>query len=318
MHNLHELAHTLGLDLPPSSALQAVTATFPLRVPRAFVAQMRAGDANDPLLRQVLPQLAELEEVEGFSADPLAEQAALVAPGVLHKYQGRALLIASSACAIHCRYCFRREFPYSTAPSSDAHWAAALAYIRADASLQEIILSGGDPLTLSNPRLSTLLDALQDIPHVQRLRIHTRVPIVLPQRVDAPLVELLTQTRLQRIIVLHTNHPNEISANVRTALQRLTTTGATLLNQAVLLRGVNDTVETLAALSEALFASGVLPYYLHMLDPVRGTAHFAVKEKHALAIMKALRQRLPGYLAPRLVREQAGELAKTLLEGSSL
>lgn len=318
MHNLHELAHTLGLDLPPSSALQAVTATFPLRVPRAFVAQMRAGDANDPLLRQVLPQLAELEEVEGFSADPLAEQAALVAPGVLHKYQGRALLIASSACAIHCRYCFRREFPYSTTPSSDAHWAAALAYIRADASLQEIILSGGDPLTLSNPRLSTLLDALQDIPHVQRLRIHTRVPIVLPQRVDAPLVELLTQTRLQRIIVLHTNHPNEISAKVRAALQRLAATGATLLNQAVLLRGVNDTVETLAALSEALFASGVLPYYLHMLDPVRGTAHFAVKEKHALAIMKALRQRLPGYLAPRLVREQAGELAKTLLEGSSL
>ena len=279
---------------------------------------MRTGDSNDPLLRQVLPQLAELEEVAGFSADPLAEQAALVAPGLLHKYPGRALLIASSACAIHCRYCFRREFPYATTPRSDAHWAAALTYIRNDASLREIILSGGDPLTLTNPRLSTLLDALQDIPHLQRLRIHTRIPIVLPQRVDAPLLELLAQSRLQRIIVLHTNHPNEISANVRTALQRLTTTGATLLNQAVLLRGVNDTVETLAALSEALFASGVLPYYLHMLDPVRGTAHFAVKEQHALAIMKALRQRLPGYLAPRLVREQAGELAKTLLEGGSL
>lgn len=309
-----QLAHTLHLDLPAATQLQAVTAKFAMRVPHGFAAQMQVGDANDPLLRQVLPQLAELEEVEGFSADPLAEQAALVAPGVLHKYQGRALLIASSACAVHCRYCFRREFPYSAAPTAKEQWAAALAYVRSDTSLREIILSGGDPLTLSNRRLASLLRTLEAVPHLQRLRIHTRVPIVLPERVDAGLLELLARTSLQRIIVLHANHPREISPTVRSALQGLTHCGATLLNQSVLLRGVNDAVQTLAELSEVLFSSGVLPYYLHLLDPVRGTAHFAVEESRALAMMRELRQCLPGYLAPRLVREQAGELAKTLME----
>lgn len=318
LREVQELLQTLHLDQPPSAALQAVTAKFPMRVPRSFAAQMQVGDANDPLLRQVLPQAAELEEVDGFVADPLAEQAALVAPGVLHKYHGRALLIASAACAVHCRYCFRREFPYSAQQASTEHWQAALAYLRSDESLREIILSGGDPLTLSNQRLETLLCALENIPHIERLRIHTRVPIVLPQRVDAGLVEILAQSRLQRVIVLHANHPREIADTVSVALQRLSRTGATLLNQSVLLRGVNDAVEILAELSEVLFSSGVLPYYLHLLDPVRGTAHFAVKEDHALAIMKALRQRLPGYLAPRLVCEQAGELAKTLLEGGGL
>lgn len=318
MRNPHELARILRLDLPPAAELQAVTAKFPMRVPRGFAAQMQVGHADDPLLRQVLPQLAELEEVEGFSADPLAEQAALVAPGVLHKYQGRALFIASATCAVHCRYCFRREFPYPEQQASPEHWQTALAYVRGERSLREIILSGGDPLMLSNQRLGELMSAFEDIPHLQRLRIHTRVPIVLPERVDTGLVELLAQSRLQRVIVLHANHPREIAVSVPAALQRLAGAGATLLNQSVLLRGVNDTVETLAELSEVLFSNGVLPYYLHLLDPVRGTAHFAVKEECALAIMKALRQRLPGYLAPRLVREQAGELAKTLLEGGNL
>ena len=306
-----ELLRELNLDPALLSAARAASASFPLRVPRGFVTRMRKGDPDDPLLRQVLPLGAELAEAPGFGTDPTGDQAALAAPGVLHKYHGRALLLVTGACAVHCRYCFRREFPYAESGAGAARWRPALAYLRDDPSLREAILSGGDPLSLSDRRLGALLAELDRIPHLERLRIHSRQPIVLPERVDDGLLAVLARTRLQRVLVVHANHPREIDGTVRAALRRLAAAGVTLLNQAVLLRGVNDSAAVLAGLSEALFAAGVLPYYLHLLDRVRGAAHFEVKESEASAIMEALRQRLPGYLVPRLVRELPGQPAKT-------
>jgi EF-P beta-lysylation protein EpmB len=309
-----ELLRMLNLDPALLPAAQATAARFPLRVPRGFIARMRSGDPDDPLLRQVLPLAAELEPAPGFVADPLDEQATQAAPGVLHKYPGRALLITTGACAVHCRYCFRREFPYAEHHAGVDEWRPALAYLAGDSSVREVILSGGDPLALSDRRLGELLTALDRIPHLERLRIHSRIPVVLPERIDSGLLETLVRTRLRLVVVIHANHPREIDEAVGVALQRLAGIGATLLNQTVLLWGVNDAPGILAELSETLFAARVLPYYLHLLDPVCGTAHFAVKESAALAIMKGLRQRLPGYLAPRLVREQPGQRAKTLVE----
>jgi len=309
-----ELLRELALDPALLPGARAAALKFPLRVPRGFVARMRQGDPDDPLLRQVLPLTAELERAPGFVIDPLGEQATQAAPGVLHKYHGRALLIATGICAAHCRYCFRREFPYAEVHAGAEQWRPALAYLAGDPSLREIILSGGDPLALSNRRLGALLAALERIPHLERLRIHSRLPIILPERVDNGLLKVLTGARLRPVLVVHANHPHEIDGTVGKALEWLAMAGVTLLNQSVLLRGVNDDAATLAALSEALFTARVLPYYLHLLDPVQGAAHFVVKESVALAIMNALRQRLPGYLAPRLVREQPGQLAKTLIE----
>lgn len=308
-----ELLRELALDLALLPAARAAAARFPLRVPRGFVARMRQGDPDDPLLRQVLPLAAELSPVPGFVADPVDDQAARAAPGVLHKYHGRVLLIATGACAIHCRYCFRREFPYSENHAGGDSWRPALNYLSQDRSLREVILSGGDPLSLSDRRLGALLAELERIPHLERLRIHSRQPIVLPERVDDGLLDLLARTRLRPILVIHANHPREIDDTVRRVLERLAGIGVTLLNQSVLLRGVNDTVPTLVELSEVLFAARVLPYYLHLLDRVQGAAHYEVNETEASTIMEVLRQRLPGYLVPRLVREQPGQLAKTPL-----
>lgn len=308
-----ELLRELALDLALLPAARAAAARFPLRVPRGFVARMRQGDPDDPLLRQVLPLAAELSPVPGFMADPVDDQAARAAPGVLHKYHGRVLLIATGACAIHCRYCFRREFPYSENHAGGDSWRPALNYLSQDRSLREVILSGGDPLSLSDRRLGALLAELERIPHLERLRIHSRQPIVLPERVDDGLLDLLARTRLRPILVIHANHPREIDETVRRVLERLAGIGVTLLNQSVLLRGVNDTVPTLVELSEVLFTARVLPYYLHLLDRVQGAAHYEVNETEASTIMEVLRQRLPGYLVPRLVREQPGQLAKTPL-----
>ncbi|HUM90603.1 MAG TPA: EF-P beta-lysylation protein EpmB [Candidatus Competibacter sp.] len=308
-----ELLRELALDLALLPAARAAAARFPLRVPRGFVARMRQGDPDDPLLRQVLPLAAELSPVPGFMADPVDDQAARAAPGVLHKYHGRVLLIATGACAIHCRYCFRREFPYSENHAGGDSWRPALNYLSQDRSLREVILSGGDPLSLSDRRLGALLAELERIPHLERLRIHSRQPIVLPERVDDGLLDLLARTRLRPILVIHANHPREIDDTVRRVLERLAGIGVTLLNQSVLLRGVNDTVPTLVELSEVLFTARVLPYYLHLLDRVQGAAHYEVNETEASTIMEVLRQRLPGYLVPRLVREQPGQLAKTPL-----
>jgi len=260
---------------------------------------------------QVLPQAAELDEVPGFSYDAVGDLAARAAHGVLHKYHGRALLVATGSCAVHCRYCFRRHFPYAQATAAAEHWRAAIQHIRSDASIEEVILSGGDPLSLATPKLAELTDALRTIPHLQRLRIHTRLPIVLPERVDAEFTRWLHQLPWPLAIVVHVNHANEIDAAVVDACARLRGAGATLLNQSVLLRRVNDNLPALSELSVRLFAAGVLPYYLHQLDRVEGAAHFEVDDTAARALADGLRSRLPGYLVPRLVREIAGEWAKT-------
>lgn len=301
------------LGLPPEPGAGAGERLFPTRVPRGFAARMRPGDRHDPLLLQVLPLAAEAETVPGFVSDPLAEQSAMPVPGLLHKYRGRALLTVTGACAVHCRYCFRRHFPYAEANPGAGDWQGALDYLRADPDIREIILSGGDPLSLSDERLADLIGRLEAIPQLTRLRLHTRLPVVLPERVTGALCARLAESRLDGVCVLHVNHPAELDATVDTALARLRAAGLTLLNQSVLLRGINDDADTLAGLSERLFAAGVLPYYLHQLDPVAGAAHFAVPDDRARALAAALRARLPGYLVPRLVREQAGEPAKTPL-----
>lgn len=290
---------------------QAAAAGFALRVPRGFVARMRRHDPRDPLLLQVMPLAAENQPVHGFSLDPVGDMASRAGGGLLHKYQGRALLVATGACAIHCRYCFRRHFPYGEESALASGWQSAIAAIREDASIGELILSGGDPLSLSDRRLTQLTDALRDIPHVQRLRIHTRYPIVLPERVDAGLLKWLSDLPLQKVVVIHANHANELNQEVRDACRELTAANVTLLNQSVLLAGINDSVDALAALSEALFAARVLPYYLHLLDRVQGAAHFEVDEPTALRLHADLMQRLPGYLVPRLVREVPGAASKT-------
>jgi EF-P beta-lysylation protein EpmB len=303
------LLAALGLDPKLLAGARAANETFALRVTPGFLARMRPGDVNDPLLRQVLPLAAELVEVPGFGADPLQERAATRAPGLLQKYSGRALLITTQACAIHCRYCFRREFPYAAQQEVEegaTRFRAALEVIAEDTSIEEVILSGGDPLSLSDARLTRITDALAAMAHVRRIRVHTRQPIVLPARVDAGLIAWLRGIKLPTVIVLHTNHANEIDGEVRAACARLREAGVTLLNQSVLLKGVNDDADTLAQLSRALMQAGVLPYYLHLPDRVRGTAHFAVDETEAQRLVGELSARLSGYLVPRLVREVPG------------
>jgi len=281
-------------------------------VPRGFIDLMEPGNPADPLLRQVLPLGEELLETPGFGDDPVGDRAALQGPGVLGKYRGRTLLIASAACALHCRYCFRQGFPYNGQQASQGRWRPALETLRRDPDLREVILSGGDPLSLDDARLGELLAGLAAIPQLRRLRIHTRLPVVIPERVTRQLVDLLRRTRLMPVLVLHVNHPRELAGPTGPALQRLRCT-ATLLNQSVLLRGVNDNLEVLTTLSERLFDTGILPYYIHALDRVRGTAHFEVEQDAARDLVTELRNRLPGYLIPRLVREQQGAAAKTLI-----
>jgi len=293
------------------ATLAAAAADFPLRVPRGFIARMRRGDPRDPLLLQVLAQPRELAAVAGFVADPLRESAARDAPGLLRKYAGRALLVTTGACAVHCRYCFRRHYDYGADQQGDApRWSAALEAIAADESLDEIILSGGDPLSLGNGRLAQLLAQLAGMPRLRRIRIHTRTPVVLPARVEAGLIALLAPLRARLVIVVHSNHPAEIDADTAASLRALAGTCAVMLNQSVLLAGVNDEANVLAELSRRLFAAGTLPYYLHQLDPVAGAAHFAVSDAAALALHGELNGMLPGYLVPRLVRETAGASGK--------
>lgn len=299
------------LNLPQDAVSVQAAQQFRLLVPHSYLARMKPGDWHDPLLRQVLPLDEELRVVEGFNHDPVGDQDALVADGVLHKYQGRVLLVTTGACAVHCRYCFRRHFPYSASNPVKGEWESALAYLREHTDVREVILSGGDPLTLSDERLALFFSQLQHISHVLRVRFHTRLPVVLPARIDAGFQQLLAQLPQQTVMVIHANHAQELAAtDVHDALAALRASGVTLLNQAVLLRGVNDTVDAQADLSESLFAQGVMPYYLHLLDRVAGAAHFEVTQAHAVQLLDALRQRLPGFLVPKLVREVAGEKAK--------
>ena len=304
------------LELPPDIVpiSHAAARQFPMRVPLGFVARMRKGDPTDPLLRQVLPIDTEDMTVAGFSVDPVGDIDSMSVPGVLHKYHGRVLLTATGACGIHCRYCFRRHFPYGNANPAIGAWRQALDYIAADSSISEVILSGGDPLVLPDHRLAELAAQLGSIPHLKRLRIHSRLPIVLPERIDAALLAWLGNSPLQSVMVVHANHPNEIGENTVKALRSLSDCGITVLNQTVLLRGINDSADSLAELSETLFAAGVIPYYLHLLDRVQGAAHFEVPEMDALTLMDALQNLLPGYLVPRLVRELPGTPAKSTVQ----
>jgi len=299
------------LELPEELVAPAERAarSFPLRVPKPYLARIRPGDPHDPLLRQVLPMDAELKTHPGYSADPLAEQGERSGSGVLQKYAGRSLLIATGGCAIHCRYCFRRCFPYNR----EAGWRTALDRLEAEGAPEEVVLSGGDPLLLDDQALDACLRRLANIEAVRRVRIHTRLPVVIPSRVTAALARHLGQTRLQTVIVVHANHPREIDPEVGSALARLRTVCSAVLNQSVLLRGVNDDPATLATLSERLFEVDVLPYYLHLLDPVAGAAHFDVDSQTGQAIWAELARSLPGYLVPRLAREEPGAAAKTVI-----
>lgn len=305
-----ELCRRLQLPADLVTGSDRGVTPFPVFVPPAYLARIRLGDPADPLLRQVLPLADEGEAMAGFTLDPVSDGLARMAPGLLQKYAGRALLVATGACAVHCRYCFRRHYPYEETPHADAAWAPALAAIAADASLQEVILSGGDPLMLVDERLARLVERIAAIPHVARLRVHTRLPIMVPARVTDELLTWLAGGRLAPVLVIHANHAQEIDAEVAAALQRLRAAGVLLLNQSVLLAGVNDSADALCQLSERLVAAGVTPYYLHQLDRVAGAAHFEVTEDRGRAIVAEMQRRLPGYMVPRYVREVAGTTSK--------
>ena len=308
-----ELLALLKLDAASCGYDVSALKQFPLRLTRAYAARIRPGDPTDPLLLQVLPQHAETLEIPGYSEDPLQEGDANPVPGVLHKYHGRVLLIVTQNCAIHCRYCFRRHFPYGDNRPSRTEWDESLRYIAEDTSIKEVILSGGDPLAIANSHLEFLLQRIGAIAHVQRIRLHTRLPILLPDRIDGFLLGMMKTLSQRVVVVIHANHAREFDAAVIAACQRLRESGALLLNQSVLLQGINDNADALCELSQTLLGAGVLPYYLHMPDKVRSTAHFDVSDDTASRLIAAMQARLPGYLVPKMVREVPHEKHKILL-----
>ena len=310
------LAEHLSLALESLPALKGTHGVFPIKVTDYWLSLIERGNPNDPLLRQILPDAAELIEVDGFIADPVDDDAAYRGNGVIQKYQGRALLITTGACAIHCRYCFRRHYPYDE-NSSLKHLNDAIDLLANDISISEVILSGGDPLSLSDRRLSELLDKLEAIPHIKRIRLHTRTPVVLPQRITIGLTERLSSSSKSICVVLHANHPNEITQELAAALAPLKNAGISLLNQSVLLKGINDSSTILSELSEKLFSVGVLPYYCHLLDPVQGAAHFDVEKLATEQIEAELKATLPGYLVPKFVREVPHASSKVALADSA-
>lgn len=323
VRSAEELLQRLGLILPQESLETAMirlgisTATanhlqsFPVLVPENFLARMRPGDAADPLLRQVLPLAAETAIVEGFVSDAVGDLAARRTNGLIQKYEGRVLLIAAGACAVHCRYCFRRDYPYEAEPHRLDDWQPAISEIASDASITEVIFSGGDPWMLSDQRLQTLCSAIDKISHIERIRFHTRLPIVLPSRITNDLLKLLRSLRSQAIVVVHANHANEIVGDCESALRNLVRSGVPVLNQAVLLAEVNDSLDALETLSRRLVNVGVMPYYLHQLDQVSGTAHFEVAKSRGIELLNQLASRLPGYAVPRYVQEIPGQTNKT-------
>ncbi len=305
-----ELLRLLDLDQSVYRKRLTFPDKFKLLVPLSYVNKMRKGDWNDPLLQQVLPQIKEEHNVSGFVTDPVGDLAAEVAPGILHKYPGRVLLITTGACAVHCRYCFRRHFPYADSFFRQADWQQSLEQIRADESIYEVILSGGDPLMLSDARLQGLCEELASIAHVKTLRFHTRIPLFLPERINSAFLSWVSALPVAKVMVIHANHANELDAVVAASLQTLRMAGFTLLNQSVLLKGVNDNVATLERLSQQLFQCGVLPYYLHQLDRVHGASHFEVDREEAIGLYQELKERLSGYLVPKFVEEISGERCK--------
>jgi EF-P beta-lysylation protein EpmB len=301
------------LGLPEDSNASTAESVFSVFAPLAFVGRIERGNAADPLLLQLLPRSLEDTSPDHFSVDPLLESNAKLGTGVLKKYAHRALMIVTGACAIHCRYCFRRQFPYQDHTAIADDWKDAVDAIAVDSTIHEVILSGGDPLTVVDARLESLVDRIAEIQHVRRLRIHTRLPIMIPSRVTDALVGMLSRTRLEVVVVIHSNHAREIDGDVAEAMKRLTSAGAILLNQSVLLAGVNDDAGTLIQLSNRLLATGVLPYYLHQLDQVIGTSHFEVPVAQGIAIVEEMRTLLPGFAVPRYVQEIPGRLSKTVL-----
>lgn len=311
-----ELLANLKLDttVNPIAALAGKgLMQFPLKVPRPFAARMEPGNWDDPLLRQVWPSSLEDVENDSLSLDPLQERHFNQAPGLLQKYHGRVLLTAAPHCAVHCRYCFRRHFDYKANTPGRREWSDSIAYISENSDISEVILSGGDPLAAGDSYLAWLLAEVDRIPHVETIRIHSRLPIVIPQRITAQLCSILSNLRSKSVFITHCNHGQEIDGDVQAALQRIRQAGSTLLNQAVLLKGVNDDADSLIKLSTTLFQADVLPYYLHLPDRVTGTGHFSVNESEALKLMVSIRSRLPGYLVPQLVREDPGNNSKTRL-----
>ncbi len=308
-----QLLTQLAIDPSPWQSGFKARALFAQRVPQSFVERMEKGNPHDPLLRQVLPLSDEFIIHPGYSTDPLEEQNNST-PGLLHKYRNRCLLIVKGGCAINCRYCFRRHFPYQENKGNKLVWQHSLDYIAQHRQLNEVILSGGDPLMAKDHELSWLIEQIAAIPHIKRLRIHSRLPVVIPARITDELVSLCAETRLQVILVTHINHANEINAELSQQLARLRAEKVTLLNQSVLLKGVNDSVPAQVALSEALFDAGVLPYYLHVLDKVQGAAHFYVSDEQARAIIAGLIEQVSGYLVPKLTREIGGRPSKTPLD----
>lgn len=308
-----ELLQRLELDKNLFNGYLDAHKTFPLCVTESYLNRIEKGNPDDPLLWQMMPRAEEMLVTPGFVHDPVDDQTAQKIPGLLHKYHGRVLLTLTGACAVHCRYCFRRHFDYAASNPGKTYWQQCLQYIRHHQSIEEVIFSGGDPLSLTDQRLQDLTEELEQIPHVKTLRIHTRQPIALPDRIDSGLLNWIAQSRFRIIFVLHTNHSQEINQEVSEALVKLRQHQVTLLNQSVLLKKVNDSVETLCQLSQKLFEHGVLPYYLHMLDRVEGAAHFLVPEEEALNLHRGIQQKLSGYLVPKLVREIPGQPHKTLL-----
>ncbi|MGY4677405.1 EF-P beta-lysylation protein EpmB [Pasteurella sp. P03HT] len=305
------LLKTLNLPIHAFEKDIAARQLFPMRVPLPFVAKMEKGNPNDPLFLQVMTAYDEFTQVEGFTTDPLEEQEAIV-PSVLHKYHNRLLLMVKGGCAINCRYCFRRHFPYADNKGNKTNWQKALDYIAERPEIEEVIFSGGDPLMAKDHELAWLIEQLDQIPHIKRLRIHTRLPVVIPQRITDALCQILAASRLQKVCVTHINHPNEIDALLSQALAKLKHINVTLLNQSVLLKGINDNAHTLKQLSDKLFQANILPYYLHLLDKVEGASHFYLEDQHALNIYKELQSITSGYLVPKLAREIAKEPNKTL------
>ncbi|MCL4206405.1 MAG: EF-P beta-lysylation protein EpmB [Pirellulaceae bacterium] len=308
-----ELCRILRLPQHFEAAAVEASRQFPLFVPRGYIARMRPGDVRDPLLRQVLPLAEEFTDAAGFTRDPVGDLASKRESGIIQKYRSRVLTITTGACGVHCRYCFRRHFPYSTVPRGPDDWSAWIAEIRRDASIDEVILSGGDPLTLVDSQLARLAEMIAGVPHVRRLRIHTRMPIVIPARVTREFTGWLTGLRVTPVLVVHANHAQELSADVQQSLTSLADAGVMLLNQSVLLRGVNDDADALVELSRRLLDCRVLPYYLHQLDRVAGAAHFEVPVERGISLVEQMRGRLPGYAVPRYAREVAGEASKQVL-----
>ncbi|HDM8045935.1 TPA: EF-P beta-lysylation protein EpmB [Vibrio campbellii] len=308
-----KLLEMLEIDPSPWQDGFAARKLFAQRVPQSFVDRMEKGNPYDPLLRQVLPLSEEFEVHEGYSNDPLEEQDNEL-PGLLHKYRNRALMIVKGGCAVNCRYCFRRHFPYQENKSGKHAWKKCLEYMGQQPELNEVIFSGGDPLMAKDDEIQWLLEHIAQIPHIKRLRIHSRLPVVIPARITDELCQRLRASRLQIVLVTHINHANEINAEFAAQMAKLKQAGVTLLNQAVLLKDVNNSIEAQVALNEALFDAGILPYYLHVLDKVQGAAHYFVSDEEAKTIMRGVITQVSGYLVPKLTREIGGRPSKTPLD----